>query len=101
MLLILIFKYYLNFYKNELCKIKSDFIDKIDEIKSKINCSKFYYDMEYKLTENEFNFTVLLYYSIHTACEVGEREKLGYVLKMLLHILTFKMPIYKIVICYL
>jgi hypothetical protein len=72
------------YYKDNLEKIKINLIDNIDTIKSKILCGKFYNNPEYKLTENEFNFTFLLYYSINSACEVIEREKLGYILKMLL-----------------
>lgn len=71
-------------YKNKLNKIKSNLVDNINEIKSKIQCSKFYYDPEYKLTNDEYNFTVLLYYVVNSACEVSDRENLGYVLKMLL-----------------
>ena len=78
------FDFNLNYYKNELKKIKSILIDDLDKIKSKILCEKFYYDSEYKLTNEEFNFTVLLYYMVESACEVSEREKLGYKLKMLL-----------------
>ena len=79
------FDYNSNYYKNELKKIKSNLIDNLDTIKSKILSEKFYYDPNYILTENEFNFTVLLYYVVESACEVSEREKLGYVLKMLLN----------------
>jgi hypothetical protein len=78
------FDYNLIYYKNNLQKIKSILMDNLDKIKSKILYKKFYFDPEYKLTEDEFNFTILLYYSVSCACEVSDREKLGYILKMLL-----------------
>jgi len=79
------FDYNLSNYKNNLQKIKSILIDDLDNIKSKILCKKFYFDHEYKLTENEFNFTFLLCFLIsYCVAEVSDREKLGYILKMLL-----------------
>jgi hypothetical protein len=71
-------------YIEYIYQINDIFIKKIDEIKHKLNHSTFYFDPKYKLTSDEFNFTVLLYYSISSACEVDQRERLGYVLKMLL-----------------
>ena len=79
------------YYKEELQKIKSILIDDLDKIKSKISCEKFYNDPEYKFTKDEFNFTILLYYPIKSACEVYQREKLGYVLKMLLNYHDWKL----------
>lgn len=78
-------------YMEKIHKIKSIFIDNIDIIKNKVINSKFYGDNSYKLTNKELNFTVLLYYNVWTACEITEREKLGYVLKMLLNEYDYKL----------
>lgn len=78
-------------YMESINKIKSIFIDDIDKIKNKVINFKFYGDASYKLNDEELNFTVLLYYNIWTACEITERERLGYVLKMLLSDYEYKL----------
>jgi hypothetical protein len=73
-----------NSYVEGVKKINNIFVSKIDKIKKMVLESKFYFDNNYKLSSDEFNFTVLLYYNVWLSCEVTQREKLGYVLKMLL-----------------
>ena len=78
-------------YKDDILKIKTNLIDNIDKIKLDLLQSKFYYDSNYKLTTDEFNYTILLYYVVDSACELSQREKLGYVLKMLLNDYEYKL----------
>ena len=78
-------------YKHFFDFMKCRFIDKIDKIKNNLACSEFYFNSDYKLTDEEINYTLFLYYAVYSSCEVNEREQLGYVIKILLNDYEYKL----------
>ena len=78
-------------YKHFFEFMKHRFIDDIDEIKNNLSCSKFYFNSDYKLTNEEFNYTLFLYTVIYGSCEINDREQLGYVIKILLNDYEYKL----------
>ncbi len=79
-----IYKHFFEFMKHRI-------INDIDEIKNNLSCSKFYFNSDYKLTDEEFNYTLFLYIAVCASCEVNEREKLGYIIKILLNDYEYKL----------
>jgi hypothetical protein len=72
-------------YKNELELFERNCINHCDEIFNKYKNSKFYSNPNYILSDNEILSSMIIHFVIEKLFDVDEREKFGYLIKIILN----------------